>query len=438
MKVVCARQHPNADALRVYDFQGTSDATLPVVANLDHVYEVGDVVAVAKLGAVLKDETKIHKITLRGIGSYGMAMGKVDVPVGTDLTAEYCHPEYTPSLSARHVTWPSIELLHNVRRSMDKRREYLGRDFIPPSVVYRAKVKLHGINGAVQVVNGEVVAQSRTAILKEGGDLTNRTVKSFYRWVTENSEHFAEMELPGKHLTIYGEWCGPGVQRGVGISKLDRKIFAVFGAQIGVDQDAALEVRPEVLKQLVPDHPDVYVLPWYGASERLDFGLGASMDEPVSRMNEMVKLVEKEDPWVRAIFGISGMGEGLVWYPEPETPLPWYCPYAEMMFKTKGEKHSVVKQKAPVVIDPEVVASIEAFAEKFVTENRLQQIFSETFGDAAPTKRDTGTFMKALQADVLKESKAELEAAKLTWKQVVKAVTTNAKNWFFAHIEEGN
>jgi hypothetical protein len=381
------------------------------------------------IGAILADGTKIHKMKIRGLGSYGMLLGKTDAEIGTDLTHEFCHPDYTPELTARHVKWPIIELLHNVVLAMGERRKHLGKEFIPPTISYRAKVKLHGINGAVQIVGGDVVAQSRKCIL-DGSEKK----AGFFRWVQANRELLLSKTIPGKHLTLLGEWCGPGVQKGMAVSKINRKVFAVFGAQIGLDQDAVMEVRPEKLRELVPKHPDVFVLPWYPMEETLDFGLGDGLTEPVARMNKYVEAVEKEDPWVLETFEVSGTGEGLVWYPDPEGELPWYCPYHEMMFKTKGKKHSVVRQKKPVQVEPEVVKSIEEFVDVFVTEPRLEQILTEVFGDELPTRKGTGDFLKAFGKDVEKESKAELEAAGLEWKQVSKAVMGKARAWFFGRM----
>jgi hypothetical protein len=255
MKVVSAREHPNATNLRMYEF-AIDDKTLTVIANLENVYQVGDIVAVAMLGSIMVDGTKISKVTLRGLGSFGMALGKVDAPLGTDLTRDYCHPDYTPDLTTRHVKWPDIELFHNIVQSMEKRKEFLGDEFKFPKVIYYPKVKLHGCNGAVQIAGGDITAQSREAILENGG-------RGFYEWVMGNRQVFLSKSLPGKHLTIFGEWCGPGVQKNVAISKIDHKVFIVFGAQIGLDQDAVLEVRPEKLRELTPEHPDIFVLPWH-------------------------------------------------------------------------------------------------------------------------------------------------------------------------------
>ena len=101
--------------------------------------------------------------------------------------------------------------------------------------------------------------------------------------------------------------------------------------------------------------------------------------------------------------------------------------YKDFVFKAKGAKHAVVKTKTPVQIDPEVAASIDEFVDLFVTENRLEQIAGKT-GDIDVKK--TGQFLQAFNNDVIKESQAELEVSKLTWKDVSSAVSTKARNWY--------
>lgn len=85
MKVISAAPHPEADALRVYQFESASGEAIQIVANLSHVYEVDDVVAVVQVGTFFEG-TKIKKTKLRKVESFGMAVGKVAVPVGSDVS----------------------------------------------------------------------------------------------------------------------------------------------------------------------------------------------------------------------------------------------------------------------------------------------------------------------------------------------------------------
>ena len=433
MKVVSTEQHPNADALRLYTMSAPAVETVQVIANLDNVYQIDDVVAIALSGSVLKDGTKIKPSKLRGVYSYGMALGKVDVEIGTDLSEIYCSPEAKPTATGiQFVKWTSIELLHNVRNNL------AAIDYAPrtlrertPVITYRAKVKLHGTNAAVRVTtDGQVAAQSRSQIITPQDDNAG-----FADWVSRNVDYFYQLKS-NSDLTIFGEWCGSNIQKGVAIAQIKRKVFAVFAIQYGGvnGQLARLEIRPEKIRNVLPEQEDIFVLPYYGEPVRLDFGNKERLQAATEQINSMVAAVEKVDPWVKETFGVEGTGEGLVMYPETNEVV-FREGYSELIFKAKGEKHRVVKNKQAVQIDPEVVRSIEEFVDLFVTEARLEQTLIEVCGGEL-NMRKMGQFLKWISLDIKKESEAELTAANLTWKQVNKSLSTAARKWYEKKVKQ--
>lgn len=87
MKITKAGPVPKSDRLRVYEAT-TEEETIVFVANLTNVYEVDDVVAVAQVGTVLVldgEKIEIKPTVIRKTESFGMGLGTVDVPVGTNL-----------------------------------------------------------------------------------------------------------------------------------------------------------------------------------------------------------------------------------------------------------------------------------------------------------------------------------------------------------------
>src|SRR5512139_2438356 len=98
-----------------------------------------------------------------------------------------------------HVSWGSIELLHNAIRTLTLLNEQ-GQPF--PTVEYRAKVKLHGTNCAVQLTASGPVAQSRNLILTPEADH-----KGFAQWVASRGAFWSTI---ARGLVVFGEWCGPG------------------------------------------------------------------------------------------------------------------------------------------------------------------------------------------------------------------------------------
>lgn len=416
MEVKTAQNHPNADALYLYSFEAPGHDAVQIVANSENIYDVGDIVAIALTDSVLKDGTQIKPAKLRGVYSFGMALGKVEAVIGTDLSAIYC--QQTVAQSTAMQTWPSIELLYNLRRSL----ELLGE---APNITYRAKIKLDGTNGGIQIfTDGKVAVQSRSQIISPENDNLG-----FARWVNQNINFFAQL-ASSQHATIFGEWCGKGIQKRTAVSEIDRKIFAVFAIQFGgIDGKVAkLETRPDKIADFLQKHPDIFVLPFYGEPIVLDFGDRTQLESAVDTLNQAVDTVEKLDPWVKETFGIEGIGEGLVMFPE-SGELVERLSYAELLFKAKGEKHQAVKTKQPVQIDPEVAQSIDDFVNLFVTPARLEQGVTEVCSGQFDMAK-IGVFLQWFMADVQKESSAELEAASLTWKEVNKAVMNAAKKWY--------
>lgn len=319
-----------------------------------------------------------------------------------------------------HLSWGSIELLHNAVRTLTFLNEQ-GQPF--PVVRYRAKVKLHGSNCAVQVSDEGVFAQSRTAMLTPEADY-----KGFAAWVRSHAGYFSTLQ-PG--IAVFGEWCGPGVEKGMAISQAQGKVFAVFAVRVG----ERIVFAPDEVRALVPAAgapADLHVLPWEGDAVTVDYGSRAQLDRVAAAVNERVSAVEREDPWVRAVFGISGLGEGLVFYPvdvDGRPPKADAESLALLMWKAKGEKHRTAGTKTAVQVSATAAASVDDFVALMVTEARLAQGLSAVCGGTRDPKL-TGMFLAWVSADVQKESVAELEASGLTWPQVDKAVQTRARAWF--------
>lgn len=321
------------------------------------------------------------------------------------------------------IKWTSIPLLHNVVATYHHLNVNDGLPF--PTVSYKGKIKLHGTNCAVQIRKEGIFAQGRSALLT----LPSGDRKGFARWVKTHEDYFRGLPTG---ITIFGEWCGPGVGKQAAIAKYEHKVWAVFGVQLGYEEKARIVYDPDKLQHLTTGAPkELHVLPWFEpATCTLNYADQAQMDVEVARLNEVIAGIEAEDPWVKAVFGISGVGEGVVMYPVGEHASTNPERLGRTMFKAKGKKHAVKDQKQPVQIAPEVIASIEQFVAVMVTDNRLEQGLSEVCGDEAHM-RFTKAFLDWVTTDVEKESMVELEAADLTWQQVVKGVQGKARTWLW-------
>jgi hypothetical protein len=74
----------------------------------------------------------------------------------------------------------------------------------------------------------------------------------------------------GSPFAVFGEWAGPGVQKGVALSQLSRPIFCVFSLRVG-DQ---LVIEPDDIRAVLTHGnislpSEMHVLPWH-RDQRLD------------------------------------------------------------------------------------------------------------------------------------------------------------------------
>lgn len=336
------------------------------------------------------------------------------------------------------MAWPEITSFHNIRKYTKSYPEILQGDSL---VTYKAKVKLHGTNAAVQMIPSFGVGpgpgniaelplyfQSRENLITPEKDNAG-----FARWA---SEAFKERQKTygGPGVIIFGEWIGPGIQKGVAVSEIPKKCFAVFAARPMLPSyiPDQLIVDPDKLQEIVAGVPDVYVLPWYKEDTLVDWSASSEMlSIRVDLINDWVHEVEANDPWVEATFGVKGTGEGLVFYPTSEKHLGFEN-FKNLVFKAKGEKHKNIKDAAPAQVDPSVASGIDAFVDMVLTEARLEQGTTKVSADGS-TSYDlklTGKFVAWVVGDVQKETAAELAASNLTWKQVQKPISDKARAWY--------
>ena len=207
--------------------------------------------------------------------------------------------------------FPSIESFYHV---VERNRSYAAYLNVPvqalPPLYYKGRVKLHGTNGGVRVdVNGNVQAQSRTSDLSE-------VSHNYYFWpfvhkdvpVTVWQELVKQVLednniVQTEDVTIIGEWCGQGVIKGTALTQVPRHfvIFKIYhGDDALPDSDGAYNLDHRIYNiSLIQQYEFV-----------LDF---TKLDECSQYLNEITAQVEAECPWVKAMFNISGRGEGLVW-----------------------------------------------------------------------------------------------------------------------------
>lgn len=301
-------------------------------------------------------------------------------------------------------------------------------------VVFRGTVKLHGSNAGVACLPEGLVAQSRTRSLAIGDDnygfaafVARPEVAAAIRSI-EADIRAETGQPPDTRLTLFGEWCGPGLQKGVALNRLPDKQLVLFAVAVGeADEARYLDAVPRLGDRFAA--VSIFsILDGPVWEETVDFMRDETVAAFVDKASALTEQVEARCPW-GAKFGVEGVGEGIVW-----TPIGPQFGRTDLYFKTKGEKHRNTGGKGvKIPIDPQVLAGVAKFVEYAVTDNRLEQGL-EVLGEMgkAVEMKSMGDYLRWVGNDVKRECAAELEASGLEWKRVAKAVNAKARAFFIA------
>lgn len=327
-----------------------------------------------------------------------------------------------------------IESLRHVNARVKSWGEYHNLDSLP-TIKFRGTVKLHGTNGGVRVTNGNVVTHGRTRVLGLG---KNEDECGFAFFTSSRQDEFRQltsMYAPGEpDVTVYGEWCGIGIQKGCGVHKLP-KMFVVFDVKVHDDSEGGINVDihdntlwdAELIQWL--NNQNIFLITQFPTYEvDIDFN---SPDVAAEIIGDLTLEVEDACPVANSpMFSAFnhgeniGIGEGIVWL-----STGWH---ERLTFKSKGLKHKKASTKPKVELAPELVASIDAFVELTLPEWRLQQGLDEmNKASVALTPENTGHYLAWISKDVIKEHSDTLVANDLEWKQVVNRVTSVARKFYF-------
>ena len=323
------------------------------------------------------------------------------------------------------VSWPDISSFDSMRAGIVKYYANQNLDAELPTVCYRAKPKMHGVNVGIRVnADGTRQYQSRSGDINRTNDL-----HGFVAMCESLPKDYFAVDGPADYV-IFGEWFGPGVKvKGREACRfIQKKCFGVFALYTPFND--ILIVEPDSLKALITESEQIRILPWVGDLLTVDLQRGEACETFAGTINTRITDLEQQDSWVRAVFNVDGPGEGLVLY--PVNGKGTREEFEHRAFKAKTLAHAVKETKAPVVVSPEVLQGAEAFAHAFVTEARCHQGFC-TLSDT-PSIKDIGQFLDWMNKDILKESVHELEASGLVWKDVVNVCTTRARQWYLHEV----
>ncbi len=329
--------------------------------------------------------------------------------------------------------FPSIDQFRECIKEVSQHVRYRGRDengksiydhsYKLPTFEFEGTVKLHGTNASVaRRGKGELWVQSRNRVITLESDNAG-----FCAFVLKNKQVFNnlfdQVEGVGENdiVTIFGEWCGQGIQKNVAIAALP-KMFVIFGVKIGEGENETWLPSEKLSKilNLANSAPvyNIYSFPTYSIS--IDFN---DPEASQQQLESLTDSVEKECP-VAAKFGSKGIGEGIVWTGRFNDTI--------YRFKVKGDEHSVTKTKSAAATKPEIQASLAEFVKNVVTKQRCEQGIQEVFTtqNKKATLSETGAFVRWIISDVMKEETDTMEASGLVKEDCNKAITDAARTWF--------
>lgn len=292
--------------------------------------------------------------------------------------------------------YPKIPQLRTTLKEI--REYYEGQEL--PTIIWKGTVKLHGTNGGVVFrKNGGITYQSRNRELSLLSDNLD-----FYKQMSQkNLLPLIEGIEYEDNITIFGEWCGEGIQSGVGVSSLP-KMFVIFDAYV---DDKRIDFAHDLPEQGVYN---ILNFPTYEVS--------MNVFSPTDAINRIVALTEEVERCcpVAKHFGVEGIGEGIVFR------------WNRWMFKSKGEKHSNSKVKTMKEVNPEAIAEAQEFASKTVTPQRIEQGVQYLKEMDIPfTIQSTGAFLSWIVKDILAEEEDTVLQNNLDVKKVKSAITLIAR-----------
>ena len=339
------------------------------------------------------------------------------------------------------IKFPSIEQFRTVVSNVNRHFNFVGLDengeaiydqTLPkPVITFKGTVKLHGTNAGVSFNNiGGLWAQSRENIITVEKDNAGfaffvESNKEIFEQMANDVAHVYGLNLDNNTVSIYGEWCGGNIQKGVGITNLPKSFF-IFGVKITPHTETEEELKANPAYWVDSDFLKNNDVKIYNIEDFPTYSIDIDFNMPQLVQNELSDLtikVEEECPVAKA-FGFSGIGEGIVWTAEFKGNIH--------RFKVKGEKHSSSKVKTLAAVNVEKLGGIQKFVDYAVTESRFNQACENVFPNNEPIDvRKMGDVIRWVVNDIIKEEMDTMVENQLEPKEINKYISSKVREMFF-------
>ena len=359
----------------------------------------------------------------------------------------------------RMIKYPSISQYRQIVKEITEGACFIGLDelgkpefdyCIPKPVVdFSITTKIHGTNAGVCYSESDNLwCQSRENIISTEKDNMG------FAWFCEQNKEIVisiikelakenNIDLNTHIISVFGEWCGSSIQKGVAVAELDKRFvifehFKVSPIEPQEDSDTAEKAiwyKTISYSDFGVTQPDVE---WVESPENKIFNImnfptktiSINFNNPERAQNELLEImqeVENECPVGKA-FGVSGTGEGVVISHLTEDG-------SLIQAKVKGEKHSNSKVKTLKPVDTEKLDKIDKCVEEICHDWRFAQGLREVFGvdyEKTIDRNKIGQYLKWCGQDCLKEESDIIQSYGFEPKDVMGKVQQKAKDYFFA------
>lgn len=347
-----------------------------------------------------------------------------------------------------HIKFPHINQVRQVIKSI---RDSATFHNLPlPKVKFELTGKTHGSNGAwVRPFNGtkdDIRFQSRERMCTIESDNAGFALFSTSKLDLINTlmDRIAS-KVQGEaddFIQVYMEWAGSTIQKGVGITGLD-KFCIIFGIRVSKDAESSEWVQRPIYEELFGTE-ELKTLNQNNIYTKYQFWndvIEIDTAEPETAINWIVAKtdeIEKDCPIARffkpdAEVGTL-VGEGLVGTAIQEDHIGFSV--KSHFWKSKGVAHSNSKVKTTNGVDIEKMNSINEFVEKALTDNRMNQGLEKLREQQLQIiPENVSNFIKFCVSDVMREEADTIVDSNLDSKAVAKRIATVAREFYFKNLD---
>lgn len=342
-----------------------------------------------------------------------------------------------------HISMPSINQFRQIIKNISNSARWVGadengdpifdRNIKLPVLKARGTVKIHGTCASFCFNDNKGLwFQSKKNVITPERD--NAGFAAFGKYNTEflfqiieNIRTKFNIDTSNNTISVFGEFAGQKIQKGVAISNIEKTLF-IFGVKISPieDEESAYWIDDDFD---IPEHDRIFKI-W----DFKTFEVEIDFENPLMSQNKMVDMVaevEKECP-VGAAFGHKGVGEGIVFIINFKGN--------RFQWKMKGNLHAgKSKVKKAKKVDDKKLQLINDVVEKVTPEWRLAQMFDETFDTLNNGQGDIkrmGDYIRSVINDIHKEDLDIVMDAGLEPKDINKKVSDVARRWMLAKLDE--